>query len=193
MILIDKLKELNPNEIVFIGSNSAFFFIGTPSEFEEQRIRLNSEWEDKFSRSLKNAENALALHKSTKPAKNEPSTTKKVWNIDGNIGATRVAVDYDEKLKNWETKLETLERSVTTRCAVLYNFTDFGEREVVDCYRNMNNDANIIIVKGEETARFWFREEYLRYINGEEVVIDSDSEGEEDEVEEDTDTEEDGE
>lgn len=184
MTLEQKLKELNPKELVFIGANSAFFFIGTPKDFEEQRDGLNADWTDKFAKSLRNAENLLETHKASKPKKTDVPTTKKVWNnIDNQIKVERAVVEYAEKLKDWEKKKEVLERSVATRYETLYNFTDFGSRQVINCYRNMNNDANIVIVEGEEASRFWFYEEYLRYLNGEKVIIDSSAD--EDELEED--------
>lgn len=187
MKLADKVKVLNPNELVYIGSNSAFFFIGKPQEFLAEVENLNDEWTDKFLKSLKNAENALKLHITQKPKEDAEPVVNKVW-VDG--CSVMKTLEYGDQFEKWERKKAHLKSTIDSRMEILDNFTDFSTREVIRCYRNMDNTATIVIVDGDETARFWFYEEYLRYKNGEKITIDSELSDEDDDLEYDEDGEE---
>ena len=160
MKLKDKLTTLNPKEDVYIGSKSAYFFIGTPEEFTKTQAELYIHWHRVYEDRLRNAKAKLELHKTLKPKPSKEPVTKLVWEHGESV---RKELTYDEVLKSWEKKHTEIEKQIEHAQELLDGYKYFGSREIRHIYRNLHNDATIIIVEGEESARFWFKSEWERY------------------------------
>lgn len=177
MKLIDKIQSLDDNEDVYIGSKSAFFFIGKPSEFMEELYSIDTQLYDMAVRRVIGSKARLTTHKNSKPKKGM-SEVKRVW-VDCN--KVNKVFTYDELIVKWEEKLKILENTVKSNIQLVDTYKHLKDREVKESYRNIDNNANIVVVEGEESARFWFKSEWDRYKNGENIFIYEDDEEEEDE------------
>ena len=161
MTLKDKLDSLDANKDVYIGSKSAYFFMGTPTEFYEALPELNKKWKEHFKRTVTSTESKLKQHNKVKP-KPDTSEVKRVWE-DGRSVVRRL--EYPALMKRWETKLEGIKTNLSWHKKVLSEFTNFEDRKVKRVYRNMDNTATIIIINGYESARFWFKSEWDNRFN----------------------------
>lgn len=160
MKLFEQLQILNQEEDVFISSKSAFFFIGTPIEFESMSPELDMQWYKTFYDRITNAENKCNNHFKNKPSENMKPVTKKVYEDGRQVERT---LDYDYFIKLWESKYSEYEKQVEHAKELFYQFKSFRNREVLEVYRNIDNNATIIIVEGSESARFWFKSEWQRF------------------------------
>ena len=175
MTLFEQLDALNPNEDVFIGSKSAFFFIGKPEEFENAVYDLDKQWYANFKTRIKSAQNKIASHKATKPKEDMKPVVKKMWDADAGKNA-EVELKYEYFYTLWHKKLEEYQRQVAHAKEMFVRFKPFSGREVKEVYRNIADDATIVIVEGDEAARFWFKSEYERFKLTGKVFDDSDIE-----------------
>ena len=158
MKLKRKLEELSPDEIVCIGSRSAFFFIGYPKEFIENEEKFNERWRKTFE---KNLESAKTSYESC--LKNPPSPDSEVKRRERDEKLNRMVdmvVPYEVLLKEWESKLNQLQESIATAQKKLDKFTPFLTRDVKESYRKIDNDGTVIIIRGYEVAPYWFKKEF---------------------------------
>lgn len=156
--LREKIAKLNKDEVVCIGSRSAFFFIGYPSDFEAQVDELNESWQKNFKKTAERSKQAIQTHIKQKPKKSEV-VKKKITDIYLHK-TVDVEVSYDERNKEWRDKFENLKTNYEHALDVLAAWTPFYDRPVLRTYRNMDDGGTIIIVSGYEVARFWFKHEY---------------------------------
>ncbi len=162
MKLFEKLKTLNPEEDVYIGSKSAFFYIGKPDGFNKTVSELDLHWYKTFSNRIKSAQVKLDNYKATKPSPNMTPITRKVW--DTELGKNvETELKYEHFLAIWEKRVKEYENQVEHAMEVFSKFKPFNAREVKQSYRNIDDTANIVIVEGEESSRFWFKSEYETY------------------------------
>lgn len=158
MKLKEQIAKLNPEELVYIGSRSAFFFIGTPKEFMLECDKLSNMWLKSFNTTLSRSKTAIANFEKSVP---DASAIVKKKMTDTQLHRTiEVEVSYAERLKYWADKLITLRENMAHVQEIVDTFTPFTERDVKEIYKNIDRDASIIIVDGYETARFWFKHEY---------------------------------
>lgn len=177
MNLIEQIKILNNDEDVYIGSKSAFFFIGKPEEFIRDIDSLDKQLYDMAVRRVSSSKARITTHKNSKPKKDKKEV-RRVW-----VDCKRVVkvLEYEDLLKLWENRLKILENTLKNNIKLVENYKHLNKRKVKDVYRNIDNNANIVIVEGEEASRFWFKSEWERYKNGEKLFIYEDDEEEEDE------------
>ena len=158
MKLGELLGKLNSEEIVFIGSRSAFFFIGLPEEFKSVQKELNKNWHKNFSKTVSRFEQIKVNWEKQKP-KAYQVVKRKVMDVFTNKTVEKI-VPYEERLATWNTRYQEICDGLDQYKVVVDNWTDFENREVKRCYRNIDNNATVIIVDGYEVARFWFKSEY---------------------------------
>lgn len=177
MTLSEKLNSLSPDELVFIGSRSAFFFIGTPTDFMKLVPEFNTNWYANFKRTLERSKVAFEKHRTTIPAENTVEY-KKV--TDHQLHRTiSVPMSYQEILNLWTEKLVKLKESVEHSQKIIDSWKPFQDRKVVACYPNIERNATIIVVEGWEVARFWFKHEFDEAMSKKTHVFDySEPEGE---------------
>ena len=154
MNLNDRLQEFNNDELVYIGSRSAFFFIGTSKEFYEQEYRLNRKWKQKYVDSLRNAETKLTMHIEKKPEEGKDliQTYKDLFTHK----TTTIVTPYDKLLKDWEKRKAELERQKEKASKSIDKFKSFRDRKVIESYHRIDpNDGTVIIIKGNEVGGYW--------------------------------------
>ena len=158
MKLKKKLEELNQDEIVCIGSRSAFFFIGYPKDFLEHEEEFTEHWRNSFVRNLESANNAYENCMNNPP---KPETEVKRRERDENLNRmVDMLVPHEVLMKEWEDKCNQLLESKNTAQKKLDKFTPFIARDIKECYSKIDNDGTVIIVRGNEVAPFWFKKEF---------------------------------
>ena len=160
MILSDVLKTLNPNEDVHISSKSAFFYMDKPDKFYQWTDRLNKQFRSNYEQRITGAEQRLENHKSLEPAKNR-HIIKRVWE-NGQVFEKEVI--YDELLDAWKKSIKRYELNLETAKKLYNEYTPIETREVIEVYRNIDNNATIIKIVGNENGRFWLKSEWERYL-----------------------------
>ena len=160
MQLKTKLLQLNQNEPVSIGAQSGFFFIGYPKEFLEQEEEINKQWQTFFAQCLNSA---TAAYENCLAAPPEPNKEVKRRQVDFAINRmTDAVIPYEVLYKEWEEKCAALQVSKFKALKRYDKFKPFGKRDVKECYRNLDNNANIVIIRGYESGRYWTKQEYDR-------------------------------
>lgn len=162
MTLQQALKQFNSEEILYIGSKSAFFFIGTMNQLNEEIHSLNNEWEQYYKDSL-TANQKQLNYSLTNPPKPNTVIKKKVW-IDGRH--IEKEYSYEEQVQMYNEKIKSEKASVNTSEKYLKAWKPFENREVLHVYRTINKDGLIINVKGYESGDFWMRTEAERKRKG---------------------------
>jgi len=147
MKLKDKIKELDPNELVCISAKSAYFFIGYPDDFFKQLDMLNKKWKQSCENSIKAMETKLRV------AREEYN---KMSVQCGNDAVFKKTLDKANKrisdaVINLEKAKERNER-----------FKPFEDRRVTEVYRSLYNDKTIVHVTGDEHGPFWVYNEVLK-------------------------------
>ena len=161
MKLLERVKQLNKNELVCIGSKSAFFFIGYPDEFIKQEQYLTEVWQKKLDCYLKVSMRAVENHEKEKPDQNKVVYQKKQDIFTGKIYNKQI--DYDKLLKDWQKRHESLKKTVKFNQKACSSFKPFADRKVLEEYRSCHNKDNIIICSGQESGNYWLHSEYKKY------------------------------
>lgn len=168
MKLIDRIRELNKDELVYIGSKSAYFFIGYPDDFLKNEKKLTREWFNKFSDAYSRAERAIELHNMNKPEVGKDKVNK-VQNLRTRQ-IEEVVIPYETLLKNWETRDKALQQTLKSASKAMDRFKSFPERNIIEEYHRIDpNDGTVLIVKGYEVGNFWFYKDTFK----KNVVIDN--------------------
>ena len=176
MTLEEMLNNLNQNEDVYIGSKSAFIFMDTPEVFFNMRVEINDLWRRKFQSTVEKSTMTLENIKSN-PPKEDDTSLREVW-IAGHKSIKNFS--YEDLLDEWKTRIERIEANLNNSKKQLEEFIPFEQREVIMSYRNIDNTATIIIIPGYESGKFWMKSEWIRYMNGEDVIVE---ESEEEDIE----------
>lgn len=174
MLLLDKLKTLDKNEDVYIGSKSAFFYMDKPDLFENMIDELDGKFKYNFAKSIKSAEYKIEMHKPLKPTKG--ARENRIVYENGKRVLKQLT--YKDLLELWQERLNKLQSNLKRAKRNYDEYKDLKDRKVIDCYKSINGDATIVIVEGREASRFWFKSEYERFKKGEVILIDSDEEEE---------------
>lgn len=166
MKLIDLINKLNGDELVFIGSKSAFFFIGYPKDFIAEEEKLNKEWFETYTNGITRTEKYIEKHLAEEPHEGDMERVK-------NFKTGKVElkpIDYNVLYKKWKDKLQTYINTCTAYKRNADTFKNFSQRNVLESYRNIDNNATIINVEGYEVARFWFYPEYVHFRNSGKIM-----------------------
>jgi len=161
MQLKTKLTELvkaGNNKIVSIGSQSGFFFIGYPQEFLEQEEEYNKRWELAFKQSV-----AAATTAYNNCVKSPPDPDREIKRKERDPKTNRMTdmvVPIEILEKEWKQKCDNLEIAMQRANMKVNKFKPFGKREVKECYPGLNDDKEVIIIKGYEVGRYWMKSEF---------------------------------
>ena len=158
MRLLEQVKQLNKDELVCIGSKSAFFFIGYPNEFIEQEERLSEEWKRKLQGYHKASIRSVELHMNDKPNPDK-FIIKKMQDIyTGRLFDKKIG--YEELFKEWDKKHKSLQKTVEYNKRACDGFKRFADRKVLEVYKSCNDRDNIILCSGQESGNYWLHKEY---------------------------------
>lgn len=131
---MSKLNEVvreHPFETLFIGSASAFFFIGDFEEYEKEIDQISERYKEVFDTSLKSAEREWKYFRYYMP-KDHPQYEIKH------------AAYLKAKLKK----------------QYFDEHPNLREREVVKMYPSILDPGTIIIIEGYEAGKYWLKSEY---------------------------------
>lgn len=164
MKLKTQLLQLNSEEDVCIGSRSAFFFIGKPQVFLDNEHIFNDKWYKTFVNSVRTATIAYNNLLASPPDKEAKVTRKE---HDFKTGKTmEVVVPFEDVVKDYNDKLNQLQDNIKSSNKRIEKFKPLSERTVRECYRSIDNDKTIILVKGDEMANFWLKKEFNSIFGG---------------------------
>ena len=158
MKLINKLKTLEQDEIVSIGSRSAFFFIGYPNEFIENEDKFNTYWNNLFKRGMESAITAYENCIAAPPDPNKEVTRREIDPKTRHMAD--MVIPYDVLYKEWQNKCDVLKTSKETAIKKFDKFKPFNMRDVKESYKSIDGKANVVIIRGYEVAPYWFKHEY---------------------------------
>lgn len=161
MKLNEKIRNMEEDEKICVGSGSAFFYIGPARNFFKDIDEINDMQMKKTQKNLQSVTNQVEKYLETKPSVDE-KYVEKYWDFDENVFKERT-VPYEEIYAKWEKKYIKLSRTLERDKDFVDNFTNFETREIKEVYKNIDNDATIIIVEGKEQGRFWLKNEYRHY------------------------------
>ena len=160
MRLQSALNELNNEELVYIGSKSAFFFIGHPQEFIEQAEDISAMWIRKCEKAKDKAYNNLIAHEEVKP-KVGVNGVKQIYNVTTRK-KENVPVPYEELYKKWQQREASLKKTLENAEMAFEKFKPFLERVVKDSYKRIDGTGTVVIIRGSEVGNFWTYQEYLK-------------------------------
>lgn len=158
MTLQKALRQFNSEEVLHIGSKSAFFFIGTMNQLNDEIEELNKDWETHYRETLKSSKITLN-NMLNNPPKPDVVVKKMVWKDGRHFEKT---FSYEEQVDIYNAKIATCKSSIETAEKQYKAWKPFEEREVLHVYRTINKDGLIIILKGYESGDLWFKEEAER-------------------------------
>lgn len=154
MKLINRVQELNKDELVYIGSKSAYFFIGYPKDFIENESELSKQWLQRFTNSYAKVLEKFDTHQDMKP-KIGKSAIQKIVNIKTHK-TEEVEIPYDKLNDVWTKKNNDLMKSIQSLQKTISKFVPIGDRNVKEEYRRMDNTGTVLIVSGKEVGSMWF-------------------------------------
>ena len=174
MKLREMLNKMNKNDLVAIGAASSYFYFGEPDNFAEiedvsKSIYIDSEIDlndarnslkrlpdqksklEEYLRLILNTYKETALDDTVSFAKKKAKMTE----LDKEIDKIVKLLARSEQMKfHYRKKVEHL---------IVYrrDFVPILDREVINHYRQQASDyAYVFIVEGEESGRFWTKNEY---------------------------------
>lgn len=137
--LVTKLLNEHPEDDIYLGSKSGFFFVGKPQELLSQMQDLSFKFQDYFTDCYNEADRMII-----KLLNECPADDKKLY-------------------RSWKW---VLAKNLETSCRyedILERFKHLANRQVRDFrYRQDRKEGRIIVVEGDETGRFWTKDEYLK-------------------------------
>lgn len=161
MKLNKKIRNMEEDEKIYVGPGSAFFYIGPARNFFKDIDEINNAQIKKLKKNLRSVTNQVKKHLETKPSADE-KYVERYWDFDENVFKERV-VPYEKLYAEWEKKYIKLSGTLERDKDLVDNFTNFETREVKEVYKNIDNNATIIIIEGKEQGRFWLENEYCHY------------------------------
>lgn len=141
---LDEAVRQYPNDDLYIGAVTAYFFIGTADEYFENIDNIEKDYKDRYKKSVKNKEDELnALLEAV--VKNSGES------ID----------DYIKRLGILTNAIREAEKKYNTAVLRLEKFRSFRDREVKEIYPKALG-GYAIIIKGSGVGEYWMKEEFNR-------------------------------
>jgi len=135
------LKSIEDNEIIFVGSKTSWFFIGTKADYEDYKQGIDGYLRNSFIVQ----KNKLRSH------------------IENRLGAIQACVDAGKYTfgKN-DTWCEDLKNDLLMFLDCEKNLKEYvpiSEREVLETYDGLE-EGTMIKITGEEGGRYWLKKEF---------------------------------
>lgn len=143
MTLDEQVKLMDDKDILYIGSASSFFFIGTKELYEDMIDGLSIEYLERSNKYLKNANDFIERAKVYVPQYEEGTDL----------------IDYSVTLLNYATGIKKSVKSKAREEKYQLTFKPFRERFVRECQPRIQGGYGIL-VEGTEYAPFWTENEF---------------------------------
>lgn len=164
MKLSEVIAKAGKNDVLYIGSQSAFFFIGTKEEYEHDMPLIESQFARLYLRNMNSARERFVY------------LCKNFTDLSAHVVPAKYAdlkgctFDYDEYHNNVMNIIDNQTIKVSTAYDDLRNaMKRFGsqhfpmsEREVISVTRKKLSDepGYAIQIEGTESGRYWMKKEY---------------------------------
>ena len=165
MNLLEAVKKLNNDELVYIGSRSAFFFIGYPDEFISRCDAISREVFSELEDRKTNATNKLRWHMNAKPEEGKD----KVIKTPNPFGKDKEEViPYETLKKSWDKRKEVLDNTLAQVNKSIERYVPLRDRKIKEQYRRIEDakrpqeKGTIIIIHGYEVGRLWFYDDRFK-------------------------------
>lgn len=143
--LIDVLQEINPDEIVHIGAETGFFYVGKASD----AINSIDDISKCFFAELKSKRDSC-LNKLEENLKRIPNRNENSY-------------DWIKRIKEYIELITKTYSSVENYNDNIKRFKRIKNRDVIEKYDRIQKDGVIIIISGTERGDYWDHEEYKKH------------------------------
>lgn len=176
MNCIDYLKSLEPDTMVYFGSNSAYMWIGTVQEVIEKIPELNIQYRQKFKRTVMSIYSECKVLQSKifdldeeiysfedkisdlKVKLSEASNASDIESIEDEIDVLTNRIKKDNSsIEDYKTKLHSAEIHLDKARKKASEFVDIRKREIKDTYDRTFVEplGKIVLVTGAESGDYW--------------------------------------
>ena len=143
--LDEVVSMFGEQDILHIGSQSNFFFVGTKTEYESDIDGISKSYEEQLQTRLKTAEDEIS------------STAEKLKNLK--IGEDEKTIEYAERVQNIAKRYKYLFSYIPKVKKDIKEFTPLRTRKLKERYKRIK-EGYAIIVDGKESGKYWDLSEY---------------------------------
>lgn len=145
--LDEAVQEMGDDVILHIGSESGFVFVGTKKQYEQMIDRISDHY-----------------HKFFMEAKNR--YTRKIKKYSDKLRELEKSEYYEKELRMITESLRTYKRYLKQICNVLNRFKPMRERAAKEVYKRISKDGIVILIEGDETGKYWNKQEWEKDHSG---------------------------
>lgn len=138
MTLADVIDNLPDDQVIYIGSDTGFFFIGSKAEYYRDIERISQDY-------LQTAHKKLKEH------------LKRIKKLNEDL--KKPVVDFAQT-KTIQGKIRTAVEKAQYNESYISSFEPITDRKVVEIYNRLQGDGICVIVTGAENGKYWSVEEY---------------------------------
>lgn len=138
--LSDAMKFFDEETVFHVGAETSFFFVGTKSEFEKDKLMISNKYIDRHRDLIE---------------RNQKRIRKEVSRITDQNASKKIIKDCICNLRRFNNAIDKSENYIKT-------FVPFESRKVIKIYERSQKDGIVMIVEGNEVGGFWDKEEYER-------------------------------
>lgn len=138
MALSDVIDKLPDDEVIYIGSDTGFFFAGSKTEYYRDIDQISQDYLQTAHKKLK--EHLKRIKKLNEDLRKPVVDFAQTKTIQGKIRTAVEKAQYNEKY--------------------ISEFEPIPDRNVLEIYKRLQGDGICIIVAGDENGKYWSAEEY---------------------------------
>ena len=138
MALADVIDKLPDDEVIHIGSDTGFFFVGCKAEYYRDIDQISQDY-------LQTAHKKLKEH------------LKRIKNLNEDL--RKPVVDFAQ-IKTIQGKIRTAVEKAQYNESYISSFEPIPDRKVIEIYKRLQGDGICVIVTGVENGKYWSAEEY---------------------------------
>ena len=138
MALADVIDNMPDDEVIRIGSDTGFFFVGSKAEYYRDIDQISQDY-------LQTAHKKLKEH------------LKRIKKLNEDL--KKPVVDFAQT-KTIQGKIRTAVEKAQYNESYISSFEPIPDRKVLEIYKRLQGDGICIIVTGDENGKYWSAEEY---------------------------------
>lgn len=151
-ILMEVLNSFDPQQVVFVGSDTAWFDVARAGEMRQEKYikSLSREQKREFEKMARNAKTSL-----DKLLKNPPA-----WGglVAGDTMEHSIE-KYIEILQAHQEAIRRAQKNVINAQQKVDSFIPLWEREVKEVYPRISDNGICVSLFGDERGKYWLIEE----------------------------------
>lgn len=175
MTLQEKIEEITVDDgkYIHIGAACGFFFVGTKEEYEANIDRIDEEYRLKIKKQIRKCNDALRKRAFIR-LELAAITDKGIIDYTSELLKLKEKLEHDIKM---EIRIVTKTyNALLHRKEELKNWIPFRDREVKETYERIAGDGVIITVCGDESGKYWDRNEVIMKHNLHSTAVTRDDE-----------------